>query len=166
MSIDLDVFFAVILKILFAAVLSVATGVGGCEWPIYSGTVLMDVAFWQFSNNPPNSDSMADAMTFLIMLHYTCTGPFYGGIYCIGVLDFGPRKTIHLLCFVPLCLICGMHPNICGESFYSFCILLLHLYVLRCNWKIDLSILRYIFLYFSLPPSVSLVLLTFWGIWL
>ena len=52
----------------------------------------MDVAFWQFSNNPPNPASVADAMTFLIMLHSTCTGTFYGGIYCIGVLDFGPRK--------------------------------------------------------------------------
>ena len=52
----------------------------------------MDVYFCHLSNNPPNSNSVADAITFLIMLHSTCTGKFYGGIYCIGVLDFGPRK--------------------------------------------------------------------------
>ena len=40
----------------------------------------MDVAFWQLSNNPPNYDSVADAMTFLIMMHSTCTGSFYGSL--------------------------------------------------------------------------------------
>ena len=44
---------------------------------------------------------MADAMTFLMILHYTCTGPFYGGMACIGVLDFGPRKKY------PPALICA-----------------------------------------------------------
>ena len=91
----------------------------------------MDVSVWQFSNCPPNSDSVADAMTFLIMLHSTCTGPFSGGIACIRVFDFVPRKQTHLLCFVTLVMICRMHPNICGESFHFFCILLLCLYVLR-----------------------------------
>ena len=52
----------------------------------------MDVAFWQFSNNPPSFVSMSDAMKFLIMLHSTCTGPFSGGIACTGMLDFGPRN--------------------------------------------------------------------------
>ena len=52
----------------------------------------MDIAFWQFSNNPPNSDHMPDAMTFLIILHSTCTGPFSGYIACIGVFGFGYRK--------------------------------------------------------------------------
>ena len=52
----------------------------------------MDVTFWQFSNNPPNYASMDDAMTFLMMLHYTCTGPLSGGIHFIGVLNFGLRK--------------------------------------------------------------------------
>ena len=52
----------------------------------------MDVALWQFPNNPPNYVSVADAMTFLGMLHSTCTGPFYGGIAFIGVFDFGMRK--------------------------------------------------------------------------
>ena len=74
------------MTMLFAAVLSVATGVGGCWWPISSRAVLMDVAFWQFSNNPPNSDYVADAVTFLIVLHSTCTGSFSECIYCIVVL--------------------------------------------------------------------------------
>ena len=52
----------------------------------------MDVAFWKFSNNLPNSTFMDDAMTFIIMLNSTCNGTFYGGISCIFVLDFGPRK--------------------------------------------------------------------------
>ena len=77
---------------LFATVLSIAIGVGGCGWPIYSRSVLVDVAFWQFSNNHPDSASVADSMTFLVILHYTCTGPFYGCIACIVVFDFGPSK--------------------------------------------------------------------------
>ena len=92
MSIDLDVFFAVILKILFAAVLSAATGVGGCWWPISVRAIFVDVAFWPFSNNPPNYAFVSDAMQFIIIIQYTCTGPFYGGIDSITVLDFGPSK--------------------------------------------------------------------------
>ena len=52
----------------------------------------MAVASWKFSNNPLNSASMADSITFLIMLHSTCTGSFLGFIDCNCVLDFGPRK--------------------------------------------------------------------------
>ena len=61
----------------------------------------MAVAFWQFSNNPPNSAFVDDSITFLVMLHSTCTGPFGEGIGCIGVLDFGPSKNISpaLLCY-------------------------------------------------------------------
>ena len=50
--------------IMFAAVLSVATGVGGCGWPISVRSILMDVALLQFSNNPPNYASAADSLTF------------------------------------------------------------------------------------------------------
>ena len=93
MSIVLDLFcFTIPLTIIFANVLSVATGVGGCWWTIYSRAIIMDVAFWKFSNNSPNSASVADAMTFIIILHSTCTGTFTGGIDCHGVLGFGPRK--------------------------------------------------------------------------
>ena len=52
----------------------------------------MDVTLWQFSNIPPNSVSMDDDIIFLIMMHSTCTAPFSKGIYCISVLNFGPRK--------------------------------------------------------------------------
>ena len=119
MSIALDSFcFAVPFTMLFAAVLSVADSVGGCGCPISARTVITDVSFWNFSNNPPNYDSMADAIIFFIMLYYTLTGTFYGGIDCNGVLHFGPRKIIHLLCFVPMVLICSMYRIICGESFH------------------------------------------------
>ena len=37
--------FAVTLKVLFATVLSVATGVGGCGFPISARDILMDFAF-------------------------------------------------------------------------------------------------------------------------
>ena len=77
---------------MFVDIFSVATGVGGCGCPIYARAVLMNVAFWLFSNNPPNSASVDYAITFLIMMNSTCTGPFFRGIDCIGVLDFGPRK--------------------------------------------------------------------------
>ena len=122
---------------LFANLLSVATDVDGCEWPIYATAVLEDIAFWKFSNNPPNSASMADAITFIIMMHYTRNGTFYWGIACIGVLDFAPMKKIHLLCFVPLVLRCRMHPNICGEPFRFLCILLQVVDVLRFSLKTE-----------------------------
>ena len=93
MSIALDMFcFAIPLTMPFLVVLSIITAVGGCGWPIFDWGVLMDVAFWQFSNSPPNSASVADAITFIIMLHSTCTGKFYDGIVCIGVLDFFLQK--------------------------------------------------------------------------
>ena len=63
--------FAVPLTMIFVVVLSVATSVGGCGWPIFARDVLMDVAFCQFSNIPPNSASVSDTMKFLTMLHYT-----------------------------------------------------------------------------------------------
>ena len=49
MSIAQDIFcFAVLLTMIFDAVLYIATGVGGCWWPICARAVLMDVAFLQF----------------------------------------------------------------------------------------------------------------------
>ena len=86
---------------IFDAVLYIATGVGGCWWPIYDRDVLMDVTFWKFSNNPPNSVSMAYAITSIIILHSKCSRQFGGGIDCIGVFDFGPRKKY------PLALLCA-----------------------------------------------------------
>ena len=48
MFIVLDIYcFSIPLMILFAAIFSVATVVGGCVWPISPRAVLMDVAFWQ-----------------------------------------------------------------------------------------------------------------------
>ena len=91
MSIDIDPFwFSITFTMLFDAVLSVATGVGGCRWPVSDRAICMDVAFRQFSSNPSNSYPMADTIKFLVMLYSTCTGPFYWGIACISVLDFGP----------------------------------------------------------------------------
>ena len=75
-----------------AAVLYVSTCVGGCWWPISDKAVLMDVSFQKFSNNPPNYAPVADSITFIIMLHSTCTETFLGGIDYIVVLDVGPRK--------------------------------------------------------------------------
>ena len=100
---------------LFSDVLSIATGVGGFWCTISASDVLMEVAFWQFSNNPPNYNSVDDAIAFLIIIHSTCNGPFSGVIACIVVFDLGPRKNIHRLCFMPLVLICRMHLNICVE---------------------------------------------------
>ena len=49
MPITLDLFcfdfpFTMILAVLF----SVATGAGGCKWPISGREVCIDVAYWQF----------------------------------------------------------------------------------------------------------------------
>ena len=93
MSIAPDIFCAaVLLTMVFSDVLSGATVVGCCEWPISDREVGMDVNFWQFSNNPPSFSSVDDAMTFIMILHSTFNGPFTGSIAVIGVLDFGPRK--------------------------------------------------------------------------
>ena len=87
MSIDLDIFCSVIpFMMLFVYILSVATGFDGCGWPIYAREVFMDVSFWQFSSNPHNSASVADVMTFIVILYSTCNSLFYGGISVIGVL--------------------------------------------------------------------------------
>ena len=50
-------------KMPFSALLSVANGVFGCWWTISARAVLVSNAFWQFSNNPPNSDYVADTIT-------------------------------------------------------------------------------------------------------
>ena len=118
---------------LFAAVLSVSTGVVGCWWPISDKAVLMEVYFWQFSNKPTSSASVADAITLLMMPHSTFTGPFSGGIFWICVLDFGSKKKY------PLDLICASGSDMYDASEYTwriiqlFCILLCCLDVLRCN---------------------------------
>ena len=83
--------FDVPLMMLFAAAFCIAPGVGGCWWTISDRAVLVDVALWDFSNNPPNYASVADTMTFLIVMHSKCTGPFSRGISCIGVFYFGHR---------------------------------------------------------------------------
>ena len=125
--------YAVPFTMRFYSLLSVAIGFGGYEWPIYAREVCMDVTFWKISNNLPNSASVADAMIFLMILHSTCTGLSSGIVAVIGVLDFGPRKNIHLLCCMPLVLRCMMHLNIYEGSFHFFCIMLLFLDVARCN---------------------------------
>ena len=77
---------------LFSAVFYIATSVGGFWCTISAKAVRVKVATWKFSNKPPDYASVADTITFLMMLHSTWTVPFSGGISCIGVLDFGPRK--------------------------------------------------------------------------
>ena len=49
-------FFLFYSRFMFAGVFSVAAGVGGCEWLVSAREVCIDVVFWEFSNNPPNSD--------------------------------------------------------------------------------------------------------------
>ena len=74
MSIARDIYcFAVLLTMLLAAVFSVATGVGGCWWTISARAILIEFAFRKFSNNPPSSDSVANSITFLMMLHVECS---------------------------------------------------------------------------------------------
>ena len=132
----MDLFcFPVSFTMLFASVWPVATIIGGREWPIYSRAVLMDVAFWKFSNNPPNSISVADSIIFLMILHSTRTGRFSGGIDFIDKLfmDLETRKNINLLCCVPLVMRCSMHLNIYVGSYRFLYILPLRLYVRHYN---------------------------------
>ena len=79
------------------AIFSFATGFGDYKWPISSKAVHMDVAFWKFSNNPLNYASVVNAMTYLMKIHTTCTGPFSWGISVISVVYFWQRENILLL---------------------------------------------------------------------
>ena len=88
----MDICFAIPFTMLVDAVLSVSTGVGGCEQPISGRAVRMDFDFWHFSNNPPNCPSEADAMTFLMILHSTCTGPFPGVLMLLVCWSLGRGK--------------------------------------------------------------------------
>eukprot|EP00978_Attheya_sp_CCMP212_P014567 scaffold37188_cov29-Attheya_sp.AAC.1 len=93
MSIALDLFcFAVPLRTLSAAELSVATGVGGCGCFISMAVVRSWVPFLQLLNWLPISASVADARTFRMMPHSTWMGPLRAGIFVIGLSDLGPKK--------------------------------------------------------------------------
>ena len=93
MSIALDILcLDVPFTMLFSTVLYVATGVGGCGWPISAREFHMGVSFWKFPNDPPNFSSVSYTMTFLMILHSTFYGLFSWGIAVIVVL---------LLYFVP-----------------------------------------------------------------
>ena len=90
-------------------------------------------------------------MTFIVILNYTCTVPFSGVVAVIGVLDFGPRKNIHLPRCVTLVMRFRMYLNIHRESFRFLYILLLFLDVMRYNSIIVWFVLLFyccIFLYF------------------
>ena len=94
MSISLDIFcFVVPFMMLFVTFLSVFTVVGGCQCHNSARVVCMYVAFWKFSNNSTNSASVADAMTFLVILHSTYIGLFFCVIAIIDVFGFGGNKT-------------------------------------------------------------------------
>ena len=158
MYIAQDIFwFAVPLPMLFAAVLSIVTSVGGCWRPIYARSVFIEVYFWQFSNNPPNSVSVADYIIFLMILHSTRTGRFSRGIDFIGelFLDLETRKNINLLCCVPLVMRCGIHLNIYVGSYRFFYILSLFLNVIQCNSITVWFVLLIILLEESVPPPGS-----------
>ena len=139
MSIALYLFcFALPLTMLFVTAFFVTRNVGDCGWTIYARAVLIDFVFRKFSNNPPNSASMAEAMTFIVMLYYTCNGQFTRVIDCINGLNFVPGEKIHLLCFVPLILICRcIHIYIYVESLRFLYILLLCMDLSRCYFKIE-----------------------------
>ena len=109
------------------SVLVVATGVGSCGWTISTRAVIVDVALWQFSNSPPNSASVVDAMTFIIMLHYTCTGPFFGGIDCMGIFDFGPRTKY------PPALLRAYGSDVWDASEYMWRIIMLLMYSITAS---------------------------------
>ena len=89
---------------------------------------------------------------------------FWGALIVLVCWILALGKIIHQLCFVPLVLICRMHPNKYGESFHFFCIILLHLDVSRCNLEIKLPVSRFRFsAWFALPPVIS-VPSALWGL--
>ena len=101
MSISLDIMFLdVPSTILFAALLSVSTIVGGCGWSVSARLVQMDVSSWQVSKDPPNSDSVDYFMTFLVIINSTCMVHFLGALpllVCCFCISFQVKNT-PLLC--------------------------------------------------------------------
>ena len=65
-----------------AHALSVLTGVGGCGWPSSSRVRRVEAPSWVFMNRAPVSASVADAMTFGMILLRTRIGPLYFGGLC------------------------------------------------------------------------------------
>ena len=93
MSTTLDIFcFDIPFTVLFSAVLSFDTDVCNCERTISDRALCMDVYFWKFSNNPPNSDSVIDAVVFIMILHSTYTGPFSGKFLLLVCWIFSGEK--------------------------------------------------------------------------
>ena len=92
---------------IFTAVFSVDTCVGGCGRPIYAREIHMDVSFWKFSKNTPNYASVDKAMQFLMIMHSTCTCPFSDGVSVIGVLllDVLVNSVIHRSCYICIAII-------------------------------------------------------------
>ena len=74
--------------------------------PFLCRVVFIEVACWQFLNNPPSSDSVVEAMMLRMILHSECIVPFYGGIFDIGILflRIGPKVKSSFftprLCFI------------------------------------------------------------------
>ena len=62
-----------------AVELSVFIGVGGWGCPISSNVVRNITASLPLTKSPPISASAADAITFFMMEHTACSGPFGGG---------------------------------------------------------------------------------------
>ena len=70
------------LRMPVAVELSLNRGVPffGWGWPSSSRVTRMGQARWAARKRPPVSASAAEAMTFLIVLHMTCTGEFVMGV--------------------------------------------------------------------------------------
>ena len=69
MSIALEIIcFIASLAVTTAVELSTWIGVGGCGWLISSNIVLIGAASWTLTNSEPNSDYVADAITFQSIL--------------------------------------------------------------------------------------------------
>ena len=80
MSIDLDLRCLIILLAIPDAVeLSVFIGVGSWGYLNSPNVVLKITASCPFTNTPPISASIADAITFFMIEHTACRDPFGGG---------------------------------------------------------------------------------------
>jgi hypothetical protein len=77
--------FTVSLAIPAAHALLVWIGVWACGWPIYINAVRSGIPLRALWNNAASSASVAEAMTFRIMLLMVCTAPLCGG----GVAEGG-----------------------------------------------------------------------------
>ena len=160
--------FDVPLTIIFAAVLSVTTGVIGCGWPIMLGQSVWIFTFGIFQRILliPLQWVMPWGFSWYYISHVRAhfLGALLLLVCCCWVLCRG--KYIYVLCCINMVLRYIIHLNILVESFHFFYIMSLCLDVTHCNSITGCFVSMSLWLFLYVAPTGSSVPLTLLGQWI